>query len=106
MRSRVDPFPHRGALAGMLVAPKELADAMLSALADDGGLLDEASPALHRLRNRLREGRLDLEARLFRAINGAGMEQFVSDYIVTVRNRRFVLPLKLNYTEKMEGIVQ
>ena len=35
-----------------------------------------------------------------------GMEAFVSDYIVTVRNQRFVLPLKLNYTERLEGIVQ
>ncbi len=106
MRSRVEPFPHLGALAAMLVAPKELADAMLSALADDGGLLDDASPELYRLRNRLREGRLELEARLFRAINAPGMEQFASDNLVTVRNRRFVLPLRLNYAEKMEGIVQ
>jgi DNA mismatch repair protein MutS2 len=106
MRSRVEPFPHLNAFAAMLVAPKELADAMLTALADDGGLLDDASPELHRLRNRLREGRLELEARLFRAINAAGMEQFVSDYLVTVRNRRFVLPLRLNYAEKIEGIVQ
>jgi DNA mismatch repair protein MutS2 len=106
MRSRVEPFPHLAALASMLVAPKELADAMLAALADDGGLLDDASPELNRLRNRIREGRLDLEARLFRALNSPGMEVFVSDYLVTVRNRRFVLPLRLNYAEKLEGIVQ
>ena len=35
-----------------------------------------------------------------------GMEAFVSDYLVTLRNHRFVLPLKLNYSEKLEGIVQ
>ncbi|MGH7057858.1 MAG: endonuclease MutS2, partial [Acetobacteraceae bacterium] len=27
-------------------------------------------------------------------------------YLVTVRNRRFVLPLKLNYSERLDGIVQ
>ena len=47
-----------------LVAPKELADAMLRALADDGGLLDDASPELKRMRTRLRDERLDLETRL------------------------------------------
>ena len=47
------------ATAQNLAAPKELADALLGALADDGGLLDEASPQLARLRNRLRaHGRL------------------------------------------------
>ncbi|MBF6568464.1 MAG: endonuclease MutS2 [Candidatus Binataceae bacterium] len=106
MRSRVEPYPHLSTIAAMLVAPKELADAMLSALADDGGLLDDASPELHRLRKRLREGRLDLETRLFRALNAPGMEPFISDSVVTLRNRRFVVPLKLNYADKLEGIVQ
>src|SRR5579863_1786251 len=106
MRSRVEPYPHLAAAAQNLAAPKELADALLGALADDGGLLDEASPQLARLRNRLRAERVELEARLARSLNASGMEPFVSDYLVTVRNRRFVLPLKLNYSERLEGIVQ
>lgn len=106
MRSRVERLPHLAALAQNLVAPKELADAMLGALADDGGLLDEASPQLARLRERLRGERVELEARLMRSLSAPGMEPFVSDYLVTVRNHRFVLPLKLNYAERMEGIVQ
>ncbi len=106
MRSRIEPFPNLGGLAISLVAPKELADALLGTLADDGGLLDDASPDLKRLRNRLREERLELEARLARALNAGGMEPFVSDNVVTMRNRRFVLPLKLNYSERLDGIVQ
>ncbi|MGZ3511605.1 MAG: hypothetical protein ACXU9H_05560, partial [Candidatus Binataceae bacterium] len=106
MRSRVEPYPHLAAAAQNLAAPKELADALLGALADDGSLLDEASPQLLRLRNRLRAERVELEARLARSLNASGMEAFVSDYLVTVRNHRFVLPLKLNYSERLEGIVQ
>jgi DNA mismatch repair protein MutS2 len=106
LRSRVEALPHLGAIVRDLVAPKELADALLRMLADDGGLLDDASPELKRLRTRLRDHRLELETRLARSLNAAGMEPFVSDYVVTVRNRRFVLPLKLNYTERLEGIVQ
>jgi DNA mismatch repair protein MutS2 len=106
MRSRVERLPHLAALAQNLIAPKELADALLGALADDGGLLDEASPQLARLRERLRAERVELEARLMRSLSGPGMEPFVSDYLVTVRNHRFVLPLKLNYAERLEGIVQ
>jgi DNA mismatch repair protein MutS2 len=106
MRSRVESRPHLAALVQNLVAPKELADALLRALADDGGLLDEASPELKRLRTRMRDERLELETRLARSLNHAGMEPFVSDYLVTVRNRRFVLPLKPNYAERLDGIVQ
>jgi DNA mismatch repair protein MutS2 len=106
LRSRVETLPHLGALVRNLLAPKELADGLLRALADDGGLLDDASPELKRLRNRMRDQRLDLETRLARSLNAGGMEPFVSDYVVTVRNRRFVLPLKPNYAERLEGIVQ
>ena len=106
MRSRVEPYPNLGGMAQNLAAPKELADALLGALADDGGLLDEASPQLLRLRTRLRAERVELEARLARSLNAPGMDSFVSDYLVTVRNHRFVLPLKLNYSERLEGIVQ
>ncbi len=106
MRSRVEPYPQLAAAVQKLAAPKELADALLGALADDGGLLDEASPQLVRLRNRLRAERVELETRLVRSLSASGMEPFVSDYLVTVRNHRFVLPLKLNYAERLAGIVQ
>ncbi len=106
MRSRLETLPHLGALAHNLLAPKELSDALLKALADDGGLLDDASRELKRLRTRLREERLELESRLGRMLTSPGMEPFLSDRVVTVRNRRLVLPLKLNYAERLEGIVQ
>ncbi|HJU28893.1 MAG TPA: hypothetical protein VJ718_06970, partial [Candidatus Binataceae bacterium] len=106
MRSRVESRPHLAAIVQHLAAPKELADALLGALADDGGLLDDASPELKRLRTRLRDERAELETRLARSLNAQGMEPFVSDYVVTVRNRRFVLALKLNYAERLAGIVQ
>jgi DNA mismatch repair protein MutS2 len=106
LRSRVERLPHLASFHQNLIAPKELADALLSALADDGVLLDDASPELKRLRTRLRNERVELEARLQRSLTATGMESFVSDYVVTVRNHRFVLPLKLNYSERLEGIVQ
>jgi len=106
LRSRVESRPLLAAIVQELAAPKELADALLRALADDGGLLDDASPELKRLRTRLRDERLELETRLARSLNAPGMEPFVSDHLVTVRNRRFVLPLKLNYAERLDGIVQ
>ncbi|MGC1336496.1 MAG: hypothetical protein WA836_00095, partial [Candidatus Binataceae bacterium] len=80
MRSRVERLPHLAELHQNLLAPKELADALLSALADD------ASPELRRLRRRLRDERSELETRLARSLSAGGMEPFVSDFVVTVRN--------------------
>ncbi|HLH78484.1 MAG TPA: endonuclease MutS2 [Candidatus Binataceae bacterium] len=106
MRSRCERFPALAALARSLLAPKELADALLRALADDGGLLDDASRELKRLRTRLRDERLELEARMGRMLDSSGMAPFLTDHLVTLRNRRFVLPLRPNYAERLEGIVQ
>jgi DNA mismatch repair protein MutS2 len=106
LRSRCERFPAVAALVRSLLAPKELADALLKALADDGGLLDDASRELKRLRTRLRDERAELENRLARTLDQTGMQLFLSDHLVTIRNRRFVLPMKPNYAERLEGIVQ
>jgi DNA mismatch repair protein MutS2 len=106
MRSRCEPFPALTVLVRSLLAPKELADALLRTLADDGGLLDDASRELKRLRTRLRDERLELEARMGRMLDSSGMAPFLTDHLVTIRNRRFVLPLRPNFAERLEGIVQ
>ena len=106
LRSRCERFPAVAELARSLLAPKELADALLKALADDGGLLDDASRELKRLRTRLRDERAELETRLARMLDQTGMQPFLTDHLVTIRNRRFVLPMKPNYAERLEGIVQ
>jgi DNA mismatch repair protein MutS2 len=106
MRSRVEHYSHVAVLAANLTVPAELVDAMVKALADDGALADDASPQLKRLRTRLRDERLELEARLLSFSQRPAIEAVVSERIVTIRNRRFVLPFKLNYAEKVEGVVQ
>jgi DNA mismatch repair protein MutS2 len=106
LRSRSERFPAVAVLVRSLVAPKELADALLRALTDDGALLDDASRELKRLRTRLRDERAELETRMERMLDSAGMQPFLTDHLVTIRNRRFVLPLRPNYAERLEGIVQ
>ena len=69
LRSRCERFAAVAELARSLLAPKELADALLKALADDGGLLDDASRELKRLRTRLRDERVELETRLARMLD-------------------------------------
>ncbi len=106
LRSRCERFAAVAELVRSLLAPKEMADALLKALADDGGLLDDASRELKRLRTRLRDERAELESRLARTLDQTGMQPFLTDHLVTIRNRRFVLPMKPNYAERLEGIVQ
>src|SRR6266478_810629 len=81
LRSRSERYPHVFALVENLIAPKELADALLKPPDDSGGLLDDASRELKRVRTRLRDERLELETRLLRALDASGMGPIVADHL-------------------------
>ncbi len=106
LRARSERLPNLDALVAQLAVPVELAEHLGRALADDATFLDEASVQLGRLRGRLRRQRVGLEARLLRWLDELAVEPLVMDRLVTLRNGRFVAPLKPNYAERVEGIVQ
>src|SRR6185369_10612445 len=87
---RLHPFPEiEGALTRML---------------DDAGLLhDSASPHLADVRATLRELRQEIQTRLERLVTA---EDRVADRYVTVRNNRFVVPVKAGAAAQMGGVVQ
>jgi DNA mismatch repair protein MutS2 len=73
------------------------------AIDDKGQVRDHASPALQRVRQtlkRLRE-RIHTKLRELMAIHSA----VVQDAIITIRNNRFVVPLKTDFRQVLRGIV-
>lgn len=86
-----------------LPALSELLDRCLD---PDGGLRDDASPELRRIRRRLRTLRSGLEARLGRLLQKSAHETTFADQFVTVRNGRFVVPVRASAASNLPGIVQ
>ncbi len=81
-------------------------EATLSRMLDDAGLLgDDASPRLGELRALLRDLRVEIETRLERLVSG-GAEDKIADRYVTVRNNRFVVPVKAGAATQVAGVVQ
>jgi len=82
-------------------------EAALSRMLDDGGvLLDDASPLLAELRARLRDMRQELETRLQRLVSRDTADERMADRYVTVRNNRFVVPMKAAAAPQIDGVVQ
>ena len=82
-------------------------EAALSRMLDDAGLLhDDASPRLGELRTALRELRQEIEDRLARLVNAAGEHAGIADRYVTVRNNRYVVPVKASSAGRTQGVVQ
>lgn len=80
-------------------------DTLRRALADDGGLTDDASQKLRRLRQRIR----DLQRRIVRDLESllqtSGADTIWSDRYVTRRNGRYVVPVRAEARARVRGIV-
>ncbi|HEY7204793.1 MAG TPA: endonuclease MutS2 [Methylomirabilota bacterium] len=92
------------ALAGV-PAQKALADLLGRALEPDGQMRDEASPALRRLRQRIRDLRRDIVKRLEAYFAAPHADTTFQERYVTVRHGRYVLPIRAEAKGRLRGIV-
>ncbi len=92
--------------AAQNVAPLGELGKEISAAIDDGGeVRDNASPELAELRRRIVTHRERIRKRLDALLSSQRLERVVQEKLITVRNGRYVIPLKPDFSSKMEGIV-
>lgn len=72
---------------------------------DNGGVLDSASSTLRTIRQQLRAQESRVRERLESLISGKNASKMLSDSIVTIRNDRYVIPVKQEYRSHYGGIV-
>ncbi len=106
LRMRAAGQPLLLGFVGELHALPELEALLVGALDEEGGLRDDASPKLRALRRELRALRGDIEARLSRLFRQSGTSGAIADQYVTVRNGRYVVPVRAQAASEIAGIVQ
>lgn len=105
LRARAASRPLLQRSLGSLHSLPELDRRLSDCLDEDGNLRDSASPALRAVRRELRQLRSEIEARLGRLFRSSGEHTFADEY-VTVRNGRFVVPVRAAHQSDLPGIVQ
>ena len=97
--------PSLGIRLSRLLALPDLEAALSASLTPEGELLDSASPRLRQLR-RLRE---TLRARILRSLerllDSPGLEPALQERFITIRNGRYVLPVRADAARTLPGIV-
>ncbi|HEY2898316.1 MAG TPA: endonuclease MutS2 [Gemmatimonadaceae bacterium] len=88
-----------------LVMAKRMEEEIERAIDSDGSMRDEASGALRRLRRELRGAQGELVQLLERAMAKLEPHQRVADMSVTVRNGRYVIPVRREGRAALGGIV-
>lgn len=98
-RAVLAPFAER------LVAAPSVEGAIERAIGPDGTVKDDASPALRRIRRELRTAEGDLVQLLERVMAHLPAHHRVPDMSVTVRNGRYVIPVRREARGAVGGIV-
>ncbi len=71
---------------------------------EEGNVLDDASPALRGIRTGIKKGESAVREKLESIIRGKSA-RYLSDPIITIRNDRYVVPVKQEYRGHFGGVV-
>ena len=80
---------------------RDISDAIIS----EDEIADRASSELMNIRRHLRGAQEKIKERLNQMIRGAAMQKYLQDTIVTVRNGRYVLPVRAEFRANVPGLV-
>jgi len=104
LEARTADLPRLATFAISLPDLKRLEDQLLESFEPDGAVRDEASMALSTIRARKKSATARIQERIQSYLSGKTRE-LLSDPIYTVRDGRYVLPLKAENRGKLRGIV-
>lgn len=94
-----------GGLFEALTPCKFLEQKIFSSIKNEEEMFDEASPELSRIRRKLRQNAENVRSRLEKLIKGSASSKYLQDSIITRRDGRFVIPVKVEYRAKVDGLV-
>jgi DNA mismatch repair protein MutS2 len=100
-----DELPLLASLAAGIVELDELENDIGRCLNPSGEVLDTASPRLASVRHRMREVRQQLLTQLEAILRSPRRQKIIQEPIITEREGRFVIPVKVEWRREMKGIV-
>ena len=99
------PYPTLEAVVGAVQSFEREVQAIRAAIKPEGEVLDDASPKLRTLRERLRRQRNRLRGTLESYLRGRDTAKYLQERVVTERGGRFVLVVRSEHRAAIPGIV-
>lgn len=98
-------LPLLGALSDELLVLKEVEEDIAISVDESGKILDTASEALSTIRRTLRRTEDRVREKLESYLRDRNASKMLSDAVITIRNDRYVIPVKQEYKGHYGGIV-
>ncbi len=88
-----------------LYTDKNLENRIYRALPSEDTVADEASTALGDIRRKIRNTNTKIRDTLQKYINSPAYSKYLQENIITIRNGRYVIPVKVEYKNEIKGLV-
>jgi DNA mismatch repair protein MutS2 len=105
LATHAETAPRLAALGATLGRHIDVAESIAAAIDSEGQVRDSVSPVLAEARAEARRLTAELQRRLDTALHDPEIAPHLSDKFVTLRNDRFVLPVRADARSKVRGIV-
>ena len=100
-----DQFPIMTDYANSMHSFKYLEDKINRCILNEDEIADHASPELANIRSNIRRTNDQIRSKLDSIVSNPKTQKYLQDALVTVRNDRFVVPVKSSYKNHIKGIV-
>ena len=105
LKGELPEIPGILSLADLIVPHDELAKDIDRCIISEDEVSDDASPELRRIRRAIIRQNEAIRARLSHMVNSQSNQAYLQDTIVTIRDGRYVIPVKQEHRAEFPGIV-
>ena len=98
-------YPLLASLFSELYANKSITDRIYQCILDENTIDDKASKTLQSLRRQKRKFEQDIRSKLNDMIHSSSYSKYIQENIVTIRNNRFVIPVKEEARLQIKGFI-
>ena len=98
-------FPILEGLFSSLYTNEGIISKISSSIIDENTIDDKASPELQKIRKKIRNLEQEIRSKLNTMIHSSSFSKYVQENVVTIRNERFVIPIKEEYRSQVKGFV-
>ena len=90
---------------GRLQPDRTLENKITKAIVAEDMIADEASPELAEIRRKIKAAQNRIRESLQRYVQGETYSRYLQDNIITMRNGRYVIPVKAEYKNEIKGLI-
>ena len=98
-------FPILAGLFSSLYTNESVVSKIASSIIDENTIDDKASPELQKIRKKIRNLEQDIRSKLNLMIHSSSFSKYIQENVVTIRNDRFVIPIKEEYRAQVKGFI-